>query len=143
MKPKDNPFYKRAERQAKKMADNPKKMRETLDKAMKKSKILDDTKDKAKSLKDDLFILFDMMKSYLSGSYKALPWKTFVKIGAGILYFLWFADLIPDFLIGIGLIDDAAVIAWILKSIKVDLDQFKVWKAGKNEQDSVLNTLEE
>ena len=38
------------------------------------------------------------------------------------------ADLIPDFLIGLGYIDDVALLAWTVRSISGELDKFAEWK---------------
>ena len=48
----------------------------------------------------------------------------------GLIYLVTPIDLIPDFAIG-GFIDDAAVIAYILKKIQTELEIYKEWKDGK------------
>ena len=37
-------------------------------------------------------------------------------------------DLIPDFIIGLGIIDDVAVIGFTVKQLSIELDRFKNWK---------------
>jgi uncharacterized membrane protein YkvA (DUF1232 family) len=41
-------------------------------------------------------------------------------------------DAIPDFIPGIGLIDDAAVLALLLHSLAQDLAAFRVWEQNRN-----------
>ncbi|NJL17044.1 MAG: DUF1232 domain-containing protein [Nitrospira sp.] len=41
-------------------------------------------------------------------------------------------DLLPDFIPGIGLLDDAAVVAVLLHSIAQDLAAFRVWEQSRN-----------
>ncbi len=133
-----NPFFNKAREKARKMADNPGKVKETVDKAMKKSNLIDNTKDKARELKNNLGLLFQMLGAYFSGKYKKLPMITVVKILAAVIYFLFVTDLIPDFFAVIGLVDDAAVVAWVLNSIKGDLEAFKAWRNAQGESAETL-----
>jgi uncharacterized membrane protein YkvA (DUF1232 family) len=41
------------------------------------------------------------------------------------------ADLFPDFILGVGYLDDAAVIAFCLKLVEQDLEKYKQWLAAK------------
>lgn len=72
----------------------------------------------------DLKMLKAMLKDYLSGKYKFSS-RTIIYIVAGLLYFISPVDLIPDFLLGIGFVDDAAVLAMVIKRIKTELDKYK------------------
>jgi uncharacterized membrane protein YkvA (DUF1232 family) len=98
------------------------------------AKLVDSAKEKAeknigfaKKLRDDLFGLFRMVKCWSKGQY-AVPWKVLITAVAAILYFLNPLDLIPDFIIGTGLLDDASVIAFALNIIRKDVDEFKKWE---------------
>ncbi len=73
-----------------------------------------------------------MLKAYFSGNYKKLPWTTIVSAVAALLYFINPFDAIPDFILGFGMIDDATVIAFCLRSIKQDLDQFIAFSGIKS-----------
>ena len=72
----------------------------------------------------DLKMLKAMLKDYLSGKYKFSS-RTIIYIVAGLLYFISPVDLIPDFLLGFGFVDDAAVLAMVIKRIKTELDKYK------------------
>jgi uncharacterized membrane protein YkvA (DUF1232 family) len=65
-----------------------------------------------------------MMKAYVNGEYKKLPVKTLVKIVAVLFYFVSPFDFIPDILPIIGFTDDLALILWVARSIKKELDEF-------------------
>ncbi len=78
-------------------------------------------------LKDDALLLFDMFKSAISGVYK-LETSTILKIGGAIVYLVSPIDAIPDFIPVLGFTDDATVIAFVIKSLKSELDSFKEWK---------------
>jgi uncharacterized membrane protein YkvA (DUF1232 family) len=71
-------------------------------------------------------ILFsELIKAYVAGSYKKLPAITLVKIVAVLIYFVSPFDFIPDVLPLVGFTDDLAVVLWVGKSIKNELDEFE------------------
>ena len=71
-------------------------------------------------------ILFsELIKAYVQGSYTKLPVKTLVKITAALLYFVMPIDFIPDFLPLVGFADDLAIVVWVGKAIKDELDEFE------------------
>jgi len=37
-------------------------------------------------------------------------------------------DLIPDFILTLGFVDDVALIGWIISSVKSDIDSFLLWE---------------
>jgi len=43
--------------------------------------------------------------------------------------------MIPDFILGLGLIDDAALLGWVLSSVKSDIDHFIAWERDQAETD--------
>lgn len=71
-------------------------------------------------------ILFSaLIKAYVQGSYTKLPLITLVKITAALLYFVMPFDFIPDFLPLVGFADDLAIVVWVGKAIKEELDEFE------------------
>lgn len=71
-------------------------------------------------------VLFsELIKAYVAGSYKKLPAITLVKIVAVLIYFVSPFDFIPDVLPLVGFTDDLAVVLWVGKSIKSELDEFE------------------
>ncbi|MBP0725844.1 DUF1232 domain-containing protein [Bacillus sp. RG28] len=87
---------------------------------------------------EKLQLLIELFKAYINGQYREIPTKSILSVIAALLYFVSPIDAIPDFLLGFGYIDDAAVIAFTVRQISKDLDSFKLWKE-KNEQDK--NTI--
>jgi uncharacterized membrane protein YkvA (DUF1232 family) len=79
---------------------------------------------------EDIQLLVRLVKAWKSGSYKGVSAQTLVSIVAAILYFISPLDVIPDFIPGVGYIDDAAVIAWLISNISDDLDEFRSWEEG-------------
>jgi len=142
MNVRNNPFFKKAQERAKVLVKNPNKVKDLLDKALKKSNVIDSTKDKVVELKNNVTTLIEMLRAHFTGKYKAIPANTLLKLLAAVIYFIWFADLIPDFLAVIGLVDDAAVIAWVITSIKEDLDAFLSWKNNQNQSTNSIELQE-
>jgi uncharacterized membrane protein YkvA (DUF1232 family) len=52
---------------------------------------------------------------------------------ATILYFLLPTDVIPDWILGLGYIDDAALIGWTMNTVKSDIDGFREWESRKSD----------
>ncbi|HEX6242056.1 MAG TPA: YkvA family protein [Polyangiales bacterium] len=67
---------------------------------------------------------FSMIKDYLQGNYRKLPWWSVASVAAALGYFLAPVDLIPDFIPGLGYLDDAAVFALVLSGIREDLKKY-------------------
>jgi uncharacterized membrane protein YkvA (DUF1232 family) len=59
---------------------------------------------------------------------------------AGLLYFVWPVDLVPDAILMFGWLDDVTLLAFIIRSIKLDLEAFQVWEktASKIEAGQVV-----
>lgn len=85
-------------------------------------------------LRDGFHTLLRMVRSYIDGRYTALPWRTLIAAVSAIIYFVNPFDLAPDFLPGLGLVDDASVIALTLAMLRRDLDRFVAWEAQSEEQ---------
>ena len=54
-----------------------------------------------------------------------------------VLYFLMPIDVIPDVLIGLGFVDDAAVIAWVMNSVGPELGKFRQWETSRAQSASL------
>jgi len=71
-------------------------------------------------------VLFsELIKAYVQGTYTKLPVITLVKITAALLYFIMPFDFIPDFLPLVGFADDLAIVVWVGKAVKEELDTFE------------------
>jgi len=77
-------------------------------------------------------LFIEMIREYFRGNYREIPVKTIILITAALIYFVSPADVIPDFLIGIGFVDDGAVIAYVFNSLNEDIESFKTWKEEKD-----------
>ena len=80
----------------------------------------------------DLPLLVRLLKAWKQGNYRGLSVRTIASIAVTILYVLSPVDAIPYFIPGIGLIDDAAILALLLHSLAQDLSAFRVWEQNRN-----------
>jgi uncharacterized membrane protein YkvA (DUF1232 family) len=128
MKEKKPRGFNKAEEKAKKLLNNEKNLNSLLNSAIKKAI---NQKGKLKSVWEDFQTLFRLINSWLKKDYKTVPWKSILYATTAILYFLNPLDIIPDFIPITGLIDDISIIAYVIKSIKDDLDKFILWEKEK------------
>lgn len=78
-------------------------------------------------------ILFAMLKDVKKGIYPNVPWFTIATIAVALLYIFNPLDLIPDFIPGIGYIDDLAVLSIGLGWVETDLHKYLDWRLSKKE----------
>ena len=78
--------------------------------------------------------MYYMVRSWLRKEYTGVPVGTIVSILGALLYFLSPVDLVPDFLPGIGYLDDAVVISVCLTLVKGDIDRYMEWKVEHGEK---------
>ena len=79
----------------------------------------------------DLPLLVRLLKAWRDGNHRGLSVRTLASCAVALLYVLSPVDLIPDFIPGIGLIDDAAILALLLHSMAQDLAAFRVWEQNR------------
>lgn len=132
-----NKFFRVALQQARRLINNPKKAQEVMDKALKKSNRVQGKKGVIASIKEDILLFFSMLADFFAGKYRNLSLKSGIKILAALIYFVFIIDLVPDFIVGIGLVDDAAILAWVIKSLGGDIDKYKLWRAENNANKAV------
>ena len=79
---------------------------------------------------------FRLIKAYASGNYRKVSLENLGLIVAAISYFVMPIDALPDFLMVLGLTDDAAILAWTFKVVGEELQRFKDWehKSSNEEQ---------
>lgn len=77
-----------------------------------------------------MLALFRLIRAWVKGEYQ-VPWRTIVLAIAAIIYLVNPFDAIPDFIPVFGYVDDAAVIAFVINSIRGDLDEFLEWERLK------------
>ncbi len=83
-------------------------------------------------LKSDLPLLFRLLKAWKAGRYPGLSVRTLASLAVAILYVVIPMDVVPDFIPGIGFLDDAAVLALVLHGMAQDLSAFRIWEETRN-----------
>lgn len=91
---------------------------------------------------DALLRLFRLLRAYVRREYTNVPLQSLILIIAGVLYFVLPIDVIPDFIVGLGFVDDAAVLAWVVSMVKTVLDDFARWEAARAEGVAVAESQE-
>ena len=108
---------------------DPEKSKQLLEEALKKAKEKEKSKGPLADLWNSLTALLRLLQAYIRHEYTDIPWGSIVMVVVAIIYFVSPIDLIPDWIPIAGYIDDAAVIAFVIRQIKVDLDNFLKWEA--------------
>ena len=62
------------------------------------------------------------------GEYRSISKPALVAAGAGLLYFLSPMDAIPDWIPGLGFVDDLAVLGWVMRKWSGELQAFQAWR---------------
>ena len=74
---------------------------------------------------EDLPLLFSLIRDYVNGDYKEVPFTTILYSLAALIYLCVPVDIIPDFLPFVGKIDDMGVLMFVLKAVHNDLQIYK------------------
>ncbi len=82
-------------------------------------------------------VMYGMLKDYRMGVYSNVPWFTIAAIAFGLLYILNPFDIIPDFIPGIGYVDDFAVLTFSLRFIETDLHNYLDWKLEEQDGEEI------
>lgn len=80
------------------------------------------------NLKSQISLIGRLIKANLTGVYQLKSTRVLVGLLAACIYFINPFDLIPDLLVGIGLVDDMAIIAWVFNSAATELKAFEEWE---------------
>jgi len=84
---------------------------------------------------EDARLIGSMIADYWHGKYKKVPYWAIASVAAALLYVLNPLDLVPDFIVGFGLLDDAAVFAACLGMVEKQLQAYQIWKAAQSQDE--------
>lgn len=84
------------------------------------------------SLMEDVRLLQALCMAYWRGEYRAISGKSMITVVAGLMYFVSPIDLIPDWILGVGMLDDIAVLGWVMKTLSHELDAFRAWRSTQS-----------
>jgi uncharacterized membrane protein YkvA (DUF1232 family) len=133
--------FKKILGQAEAYMKKPLRVKELLNDAYKKASENKDVGTIAHDVWENLQTLFRLIKAAATGEYTGIPTSTIIGGIAVLLYFLTPIDFVPDFIPVIGLLDDVALLAWYMTSIKGEMDKFVLWEKGNQAQQAANQTF--
>ena len=122
--------------------ENKEKAKAFLDDDEKMEKLFRDFEDKLKLIPkignraSDIAVLLSLVRAYIKKQYTDVSPSTIMLAVAGLIYVVTPVDLIPDYILGPGLLDDAAVIGIVLQAIQMDLNKYKKWQVANGKRDA-------
>lgn len=105
-----------------------------LDLVMDNSKEINKKISKAPSLKKFTELgklMVGMLQDFRKGDYTKVPWFSIAAIGVALLYILNPMDVLPDFIPGLGYVDDFLILTMVLRFVETDLHDYLDWKIEK------------
>ncbi len=123
-----------ARNRAAEIVRSPDKLREMVAEAREKADSAGGATSPLSGVIEDLRTMFDLLRAVARGNYRVRK-ETLILIAGAVLYFVIPIDVIPDFIPVAGFLDDAAVIAWVVKTCKTEIDLFRALTAGDNDRE--------
>ena len=120
-------------RQAESLIQSPERLKQLTGRAV--SKLASGGKARLKHTAEQITTAIAALNAWRTGSYPGFKTQTLVILAAAVLYFVVPVDVIPDFLVGWGLIDDMAVIGYVFDQIGDEIDAFKQWQDVQSQED--------
>ena len=117
--------FRSAKNRAAEYAKDTDKLNDLLDEASQKA---DSKQGRLAEVWDSLMACLRLLRAYATGQYNDIPWVSLLSMIVAVIYFVMPVDLIPDFILTLGFVDDAALIGWIISSVKTDIDSFLQWE---------------
>ncbi|MCK2042957.1 DUF1232 domain-containing protein [Chromohalobacter sp. TMW 2.2308] len=75
-----------------------------------------------------LRVFVPMLGDVTAGRYRPVPWAACGWMTAAVAYLIMPFDIIPDFLMLIGVIDDVFIVGWLLTRVDHSLAPYRRWK---------------
>lgn len=119
-------YFQRATERARRTVGDPQRLREIANMAGRSAQT---TTGPFADVLDDFRALIRLVVAYARGQYRAIPVDALVVVVAGLIYVVSPVDLIPDAIPGIGALDDATVVLWVVKTVRNELDAFRLWES--------------
>jgi len=82
-------------------------------------------------LKKNIKLFYSVFSDWITGKYKGVSKNSLLMIVVGLLYFVVPVDIIPDWLIGVGFIDDATVLSLIINNIGKEISKYRKWHSNE------------
>ena len=73
----------------------------------------------------DFILLYEM----ITDSNFTLDTRVYIAIAGALAYVVFPVDMIPDFIPGVGFVDDVFVVGMVMKSISNEIERFKAYRS--------------
>lgn len=83
-----------------------------------------------------------LLQAYANGQYQQISVGNALLLVASMAYLVSSIDVIPDFILTIGLTDDIALLVWTFTQLKDELARFKAWETDKKGTGQVIDGAE-
>lgn len=125
-----NEFFNRALKQAAILSGKPARILKLLVQLSTKARQVNWSGVKGAEISSKFFLIGRLLKAQAMGKYQ-IPLRVVIILIAAVIYFVNPIDLIPDFIPGLGLTDDLAVLTWVYRITADELDRFEIWEKMK------------
>lgn len=113
------------------MAKDPKKLSDLVSSVTDKMSDMDENKKRVNGFLERIRTMLRMLRAYISGEYRQIPWKSLLMIIGSLIYFMMPLDLIPDFIPVTGFADDISIIFLVFNAINEDIEAFLEYEESK------------
>jgi len=134
----NNRFFKIALDRAAKLAGKPGRIISLLAQLSVKIYNTQGTSANMSIIRDHFRVIGRMIKAHATGDYKIRSLRVLIILLAAIIYFINPLDMIPDFLFGIGLADDLAVLTLVYRAAAEEITLFRKWEDSVNYSHSII-----
>jgi uncharacterized membrane protein YkvA (DUF1232 family) len=115
---------------AKEYVDNPAKTEGLITKAIRKAEN-NKHEQVLNNIWNKIHLLFALVRDWTNGDYRRIAKSSIIAIMAGLIYFVSPLDIVPDWIIGLGFVDDAAILGLIINQLDKELVKYEEWKGIK------------
>ena len=82
----------------------------------------------------DVAVLLSMLRAYIKKQYTDVSIATIIAAVAGLIYVVNPMDIVPEYILGVGVLDDAAIVGIILQAMHMDLNKYKKWQKANGKR---------
>lgn len=122
-----NEFFNRAMRQAAVLNGKPARILKLVLQLSAKARQVNWSEIKGSEISSKFLLIGRLLKAQAMRKYQ-IPLQVIIILLAAIIYFINPIDLIPDFIPGLGLTDDLAVLTWVYRVTSDELNRFELWE---------------
>ncbi len=121
-------LFDRFRRRAAEVTRSPDELRRLLGAALSKAERVGRLSARFAAVRGELNAFIALLGAWARGDYRDVSPKALVMVTAAVLYFLAPLDWVPDFILGLGLLDDVAVIGYVLGAVREEIAAFERWR---------------